>query len=143
MLTMILSFSREQFNVLTSFVDASHLYGSTDEKARELRTLTGGLMKENDGLLPFEKSHCDNGGDMPKTFFAGDERVNENPGLQSLHTLLMREHNRIAKKMAESSGVTDDEVLYQEAKRLVTAQWQNIIYSEWLPLVLGPRLMER
>ena len=32
-------------NTLTAFLDASHLYGSSDAEARELREGTGGLLK--------------------------------------------------------------------------------------------------
>ena len=33
--------------------------------------------------------------DLDGKFFAGDARVNENIGLMSVHTLFMREHNRL------------------------------------------------
>ena len=37
------------------------------------------------------------------------------------------------------NGATD-EVIFQKARRVVIAEWQNIVYSEYLPVVLGERM---
>ena len=70
---------------------------------------------------------------------AGDKRAIENPGLASLHTLFLREHNRIAHQINNlfEAREWDDEKIFQETRRIVVAELQNIVYSEYLPLVLG------
>jgi peroxidase len=74
---------------------------------------------------------------------AGDVRAQEQPGLTSMHTLWMREHNRVAKEMAADNPSLSDEELFQESRRLVAAQLQNIVYDEWLPKILGSNLIDQ
>jgi hypothetical protein len=47
---------------------------------------------------------------------SGDERVNLNVGLASLHTLMVREHNRVATMLEDVNPHWDEETLYQEAR---------------------------
>ena len=68
---------------------------------------------------------------------AGDERVNEQVDLVLMHTLWMREHNRLAAQLATLNPRWDDERLFQEARRIVAAEMQHITYSEFLPVVIG------
>ena len=72
---------------------------------------------------------------------AGDQRVNEQPGLASLHTIWLREHNRLVTALESLNSDWDQETVFQEARRILTAQWQHIIYSEWLPIFIGPSFM--
>ena len=37
----------------------------------------------------------------------------------------------------------EDEKLFQETKRIVNAEWQHVIYNEWLPQLIGVDLLER
>ena len=83
----------EQFNGITAFVDASNVYASHVEDNTFLKN--GGALKvtkRKDGnLLPKI-------GENNPDFRAGDFRAREMPGLLSMHTIWVREHNRIGKK---------------------------------------------
>ncbi len=64
-------------------------------------------------------------------FVLGEKRAGTVPGLTSMHTLFLREHNRVATELA-SLGVWGDERLYQSARRIVGAEVQNVVYREYL-----------
>ena len=69
-----------------------------------------------------------------KLFVAGDVRANENPLLTSLHTLFVREHNRLCVIIKAENPSWNDEKIYQKARKIVGAYFQSIIYNEWLPI---------
>ncbi|XP_046553617.1 thyroid peroxidase-like [Haliotis rubra] len=131
---------REQFNILTSYIDASTVYGGSDEELNELRTKSGGLLKTTSGgnLLPTsEKTFCLLRNGDPKCPNAGDWRVNVFPGLTATHTLWVQQHNRLATGLGKEHPDWDDEILFEEARRIVIAAIQRITYEDWLPLILG------
>ena len=67
----------------------------------------------------------------------GDSRANEHHTLTVMHTLWMREHNRLAESLGNQHPNWTDDKLFNEARRIVIAEYQHIIYKEWLPIVLG------
>lgn len=138
---------RQQDNDINAFIDASNVYGNWESRADVLRTFTGGKLKvmvaaEGD-LLPqnFALEDMDTppfGGDLEAMFMAGDDRANEQLGLTSLHTVFMREHNRLADQLAIDNPGWSDEEIYQHARKLVGGILQNITYTEFVPNLIGP-----
>ena len=76
-------------------------------------------------------------GQRGPAFQAGDARAAENPLLASLHTVWVREHNRLADEISAADSSLNDEQIYQKARTTVMALIQNITYNEFLPALLG------
>ncbi len=76
-------------------------------------------------------------------FFVGDARVNEQPNLAIIHTIFVREHNRIARVLQNLHPSWGDDRLFLEARRIVNAEYQHIIYNEFLPIVLGQDVLSK
>ena len=76
-------------------------------------------MKTSEGqLLPkLEGKNGQHGSVNGTEFMAGDVRARENPGLSSLHTIFVREHNRIATLIAANITQWSDECIYQFTRR--------------------------
>ncbi|XP_045509421.1 peroxidasin-like [Colias croceus] len=142
--------AREQINQLTSFIDASHVYGFEKAVAEDLRDLSndngtlrvGGTYHGTKPLLPttgINAMDCRlNLVESTRScFVAGDIRANEQIGLLAMHTIWMREHNRIANKLKAINPFWDGDRVYQEARKIVGAEMQAITYYHWLPLILG------
>lgn len=133
---------RRQTNVLTAFVDGSQVYGSDVHRARALRTNdgTGRLLTSNQGrMLPYNSQGLENegGSHLRGLFVAGDVRVNEQIGLISMHTLFVREHNRLAEEIARHNPGMNGDLIYQLARKIVGAHIQAVTFYEFLPLLLG------
>ncbi len=145
--------SREQINTITAWLDGSVIYGSDEERAKWLRSGECGKLKVspspygdllpcntvsgdcNDTIDPDAPSMAMNqnrDGSYVKVFVAGDIRANEQPGLTALHTLFVREHNRICDELA-ANGSCHDEKNYQYARKVVGGILQSILYNELLP----------
>ena len=84
--------AREQFNILTAFIDGNNIYGSDNVRARKLRTLSRGLLKTHrlGPTLPTKRQTdlVDNEEDS-QGLVAGDTRAIEQPGLASMHSLFL------------------------------------------------------
>ena len=160
---------REQVNSITAYIDGSNVYGSDSERADFLRTFESGKLKTSlaangEVLLPFNRAidpfpnanpPVTPGAPTPapdELFIAGDVRANEQLGLTAVHTLFLREHNRLAEQLAtrpdlpqliQGAGLDPkltadvDEYLYQMSRKAVGAQIQAITYQEFLPMLVG------
>ena len=144
---------REQINQVSSFIDGSVIYGSSEEEVKGLRSFKNGLLKsqrmtsskkgKSRELLQAQDSLQDcRSSDKKKCFRSGDIRVNENVGLTLMHTLWMREHNRIARRLSSINSHWDDNHLFEEARRIVAAEIQHITFAELLPSLLGEEVID-
>jgi hypothetical protein len=153
---------RQQINAVTSYLDLSQVYGSTNFIASALRTHSGGLLKTSTGnLLPYNNlafftqaqldalNMANDAHQVPdeNLFAAGDRRANENIELTSLQTLFMRNHNRLAGQLHALNPLIfgfsswTDENLYQEARKLNIAEEEMFTYTGYLPSLLGPNAL--
>ncbi|CAL8342908.1 unnamed protein product [Lota lota] len=154
---------RQQMNTLTAFIDSGQVYGSDAVLATKLRDLTSdkGLLRVNavfnDGgreLLPFTSAAsntCSNraritrvpGAQEVPCFVSGDPRTSENIALTSVHTLLLREHNRLARALAELNPHWSGERLYQEARKIMSGYFQVLTFRDYLRHIVGPNAMAK
>ncbi|KAF7663281.1 hypothetical protein LDENG_00212860 [Lucifuga dentata] len=147
-------------NSITSFIDASVVYGHSPALASSLRDLSSpdgklainNQFKDSKGspFLPFvsaRPSAChqdpkDPEGERVECFTAGDSRVSEGLPLTAIHTLWLREHNRIAEALKHLNGHWSAETVYQEARKIIGALHQIITMRDYVPKIIGPESFE-
>lgn len=143
--------ARQQMNGLSSFLDASTVYGSSAALETQLRNWSSA-----EGLLRVNARHRDAGrAHLPfapprapaacapepgargrgPCFLAGDGRASEVPALAALHTLWLREHNRLASALKALNPHWSAHAAYQEARKVVGALHQ----VSAAPAARGPR----
>jgi hypothetical protein len=141
---------RQAINTVNSYIDASAVYGPTNDRLEWLRDgpLDGNLSNNGPTLmmpnnfLPRATARG-NASTAPamaidgrlaanpaNRMVAGDVRANENIALTATQTLFAREHNRIVGLLPASLS---SEEKFQIARRVVIAEQQYITYNEFLP----------
>ncbi|CAG2115667.1 unnamed protein product, partial [Medioppia subpectinata] len=152
---------RNQMNAATPTLDLSHVYGGNlMNNSYLLRTFTGGRLRGSaaaDGstILPvaelprdqdsLDLTQCRPPQERPwlTCFHSGDGiRSNQNPLVQSLHVLFHNRHNQHASALAKVNPHWTDEILFQEARRILIAEYTKIVYAEYLPSLLGKKVMD-
>ncbi|XP_048364599.1 thyroid peroxidase isoform X1 [Sphaerodactylus townsendi] len=155
---------RQQINGLTSFIDASTVYGSTPAIERKLRNMTS-----KEGLLRINLQYFDNGREyLPfvdrvpspcaqnfkadeaeriECFMAGDSRLPARDLLflhwvKSAISTFMVASSTIpllsAKALKKLNPQWSSETIYQEARKIVGALHQIITIRDYIPKVIGP-----
>ncbi|CAA9993292.1 unnamed protein product [Nesidiocoris tenuis] len=140
--------AHEQMVTVTHYLDASLVYGSDLQTAAALREGNGGRLKVDvrggrqwPPPAANKSATCANQDDDEPCYRFGDVRANQNPQLTVLQIILLREHNRLADTLRHINPHWDDERLYQEARRILIAEYQHINYAEWLPIFIGTKNM--
>ena len=133
-------------NDLTHWLDLSAVYGSDEVFSKAVRAFSEGKLlvfsKEtwavNDDLLPADKNNLTQGGLFQGVgFLAGDDRVSEQDGLVSQHTIWLRNHNRITVELSRYHPDWNDEQIFERARQINIAQYQKVVMYEWLPFQIG------
>lgn len=127
-------------NAVTSWLDLSQVYGSSQEKSDKLRAGWGGrLLESQPGYPPTNCSEL--GIEMApgnqgrnSDFCVGDVRGNENNNLLALHILFFRNHQWYASQCPSN---WTDEMCFQWSRAMNIAEYQAIVFYEWLPLYVG------
>lgn len=142
--------AREHPTMISAYIDGSMIYGgrandNVDRPAWLRDTSNPGKLKVSDGgafgdLLPTWEDSTSPGMAnifMPNmgtnAFVTGDVRANENNSLTLIHTIFVREHNRIVDVLAANHPTMDGDQLYDTARKIVTAEVQAITFHEYLP----------
>lgn len=141
---------RTPVNRASAFIDGSVIYGTDAFRLAWMRTYQNGKMKTSlDNLLPYNTvtgkigATIDpnappmalDGGFPQKYFVSGDIRANEQPTLTVLHTLFLREHNRICDEILQANPTWTDEQIFQRARKILGALLQAVTYEEFLPAI--------
>ncbi|XP_021203081.2 chorion peroxidase [Bombyx mori] len=136
----------KQMNGATHYPDLSHLYGTFPEKLSLVRGEGGFLKTFNDfgrALPPLTKRReCVNMDGGSPCFESGDSHGNQFISLTAFHTLWSREHNRVAQALSRLNPHWDEDTVFMETRRILQAEFQHIIYNEWLPLLIGHQMMQ-
>lgn len=132
---------REQINQVTSFIDASPVYGSDQDRAETTRELKRGRLRAG-GPAHLPPDHtaaraCRSGALSAECLAGGDHRAGEQPGLTAFHVVWVRLHNGLAETLAGLNPHWTDEKIYQETRKVVGALVQHVTYKEFLPVLLG------
>ena len=130
-------------------MDLSSVYGSTIWDLIRLREFRNGRLKaaldaRGQEILPLGSGHrgvCQSKEQWP-CFDSGDDRVQQHPGMTTMHVLWIRRHNQHAAALQAVNPFWDDETIFQEARRLSIAEYQMMAYGEYLPIIFGPLLSQ-
>jgi hypothetical protein len=145
---------RAHVNTISSFIDASNVFGIDNARLDWLRegrvdgnpaNNSATLLLPHD-YLPRRNEPSRAGSVAPamdlmgplqgtpnRAAVAGDVRANENIALTATHTLFAREHNRIVRLLRRRAPGLSEEVYFQLARRVVGAESQWITYTQFLP----------
>uniref|UniRef100_A0A915DHV2 peroxidase n=1 Tax=Ditylenchus dipsaci TaxID=166011 RepID=A0A915DHV2_9BILA len=131
------AFKQKKCLKISPFVDGSQIYGSSSKDLHKFREGRTGMLKmsrfNSQMVLPFDQSKCSGESQCTASFVAGDIRANLFLGLSSMHILFAREHNRLAAELQRLNAAWSGDRVFQEARKIVGAEIQSILYKEFLP----------
>ncbi|XP_060522222.1 chorion peroxidase-like isoform X2 [Cylas formicarius] len=134
--------SREQVNQNTPYLDGSVIYGENNCVLQMVKGQNGRLNSSDLGdgskdYLPRTTTNSECKSASGLCFYGGDGRASEQAGLTMMHTIFLREHNRINDALQVLNPSWSADKRFNETRRIVVAILQHITYNEFLPRILG------
>ncbi|MEQ8824379.1 MAG: peroxidase family protein [Filomicrobium sp.] len=138
--------AREHANLITSYLDASNVYGSSEAVTNVLRDGAYMITNADGGAATVADIEAVHGvgaaaglfmGNPGTAHVLGDVRSDENIALTSMHEIWMKEHNYQVDRLKDMNLGLSDEELFQTARMIVEAEYQKVVYDEWLPELIG------
>jgi peroxidase len=154
---------RQQENDETSFLDLSQVYGHSDA-IRDLLRAPGAqsaylLSGAGNGLPTYQQVADAHGTTFaavqgildpnplapisPDNFAAGDNRANQQTALLTHHALWMRNHNWFVDQLKAGHPDWSQDELFEAARALNEADWQNVVYNEYVAKLIGPNALSK
>jgi len=144
---------RKPLNSVTSWIDANFLYGGDSVWSNSLRQFKSGRLKEDSQspgypaknaaglpMVAYPPTDDNNHINQKELWAFGSGNAHMTPGLTALSIVWLRYHNYLASRLHDQHSDWNDEKIFQTARRRLIATWQNIVYYEWLPELLGGSL---
>jgi hypothetical protein len=155
---------KQQTDDETSFLDLSQVYGHNDAQLALLRENGSAKLLTGPGdMLPTNQLVSDHHGIAifndpnnpatpsiqtilfenfpaafgPNHFALGDNRGNQNASLLTHHLMWVRNHNYQVDKLEKMFPTWSDDQIFNAARALNEAEWQNVVYTEYLTKLLG------
>lgn len=147
--------ARAQVDIQTAFMDLSQVYGPSDSVNALLRDPTSAKMiVGSDGLMPraadvaakhgITAAEAADGtlgalnfGNGPVGFVGGDGRLNQQAQLLADQTVFLRNHNWHVDQLEQLHAGWSTERVYQTARALNEADFQHVVYDEYLKKLVG------
>ncbi|XP_068579660.1 dual oxidase 1 [Cebidichthys violaceus] len=141
---------RIQVNLVTAWIDGSSIYGPSTSWSDSLRSFSGGLLTSGpEWNMPnqatghsfmWAAADPSTGDHGPHGLYElGNAWANENMFTAAEGIIWFRYHNYVASKLHEEHPEWSDEKLFQNARKIVVATFQNIALYDWLPGYLGDK----
>ncbi|KAI5643980.1 peroxidase domain-containing protein [Phthorimaea operculella] len=134
----------ERINTATPVIDLSNIYGSYETISLNARLNKGGLLRydeESGRIWPpsVQNDVCklNKGPKETRCHGTPNESTNSLLGINLMTIWFWRQHNKIARELAEINPCWDDDKLFYTARDINIAIGTQIFMYELLPLVMG------
>ncbi|XP_042213090.1 peroxidase-like [Homarus americanus] len=139
---------RESLSLVSTYLDATPVYGPSDKVAFERKAGYFGYLKTPELVEKAEEGNDVKSGKevkcgAPESLEGCFQMAQGEDWAEDLRLLLALEHNRLVDALSEINPHFDDSLLYNEARRMVIAGYDHITYGEYLPVLMGEAAVKK